>query len=183
MARVVRAGMGDGLGTTAPRRSCVRVVVSTVPKATVGTLPVGSLFGLGGQCPMRRVFPRIGAPHCHANGPYAGVAHVRHDVCVGLAHRLGQRAPDLSDQHLADFRPIRNGLDRADHGLADNLGSQRVAAMIGRAQLQQRPHVGIQFADFPFTGVRDFQRKPVRADVVLDLVVIDQGQGFPTRHQ
>ena len=147
-------------------------------------MAAGRAAGVGSTEPaVHRVRPAARGPHRQAHRTHAGVPQVGHDVTVGLAHRQRQRAADLGAQHLAHLGAVGNRLDRADHRLAHHLGPQRVAVVVGRAQVQQRAHVGVEFADLPLAGVGDFLREAVGRDVDLHLMVVHQRQRFPVRHQ
>ena len=108
-----------------------------------------------------------------------GAAQIGHDVGIGLAHRLGQGMAQFGAQHLAHIGSVGHRLDGAHHRLADQLGAQGVALVLGLRQAQQAADVAVQLADLPLTGMGDFQRKAVASDAQLDLVVVDQFQRVP----
>ncbi len=117
--------------------------------------------------------------HGQAQRLHTRMAEVGDDGAIGAAQQSAQRTAQFGRQHLAHVGAVGHGLDATDHGVAHDIGAQRIAFTFAAGFGQHGGHIGVQLAQFPFAGVCDLHAKTFGGDLCFDLAVFDQAQRVP----
>ena len=138
--------------------------------------PARAVAGLGAAHLVARPFDRA---HRHPGGLHAARSEVAHDLGIAHRHRACHGPAQVTREQLAQVELVGHRLDGAVQRGADDLGAQRVAAVVDMGGAQKGAHVAVEFAQLGFGFVGDELRDAVGHHALLDLLIVHQAERLP----